>query len=170
MQAFDSEIYKFLKEQSERNGGTLPELTQIAWHAYVGTMFVNIKSLNHWDYEKFWEFFPNFDTDPDCNDPVLAIAVGKHYFDPDPSIPEGECLYETEFEGFFRQIGQDKKKLGGELTPGFTAAWSGKLLGEHDSGEITDEEYERLKAMLPVLDSDPVKEVEAATRKYLDAR
>lgn len=48
-------------------------------------------------------------------------------------------------------------------------AWSGKLLGLRDCNELTDEEYRQLKALLPVLEDDPVKEVETFTRKYLEA-
>lgn len=156
------EIANLLRAKCEENGGKLDELSRIAWDAYLSTGVID-----HVDYDKVRDHFPNFDTDPECNDPVNAIAIGKHYREHDPSIAEGDCLYETEFEGLSRKIGEDKKHLGGELTPGFTVAWAGKLLGLFDCKEITEEEYRQLKAMLPVLENDPVKEVEAVTRKYV---
>jgi hypothetical protein len=156
------EIAGLLREQSVLHSGVLPELYRIAWHAYLTSGVID-----HVDYDQVRDYFPDFTDDPDKNDPVNAIAIGKHYFDPDPTIPEGGFLEETTFQGKQRKINEDKKHLGGELTPGFAVAWSGKLLGLHDCKEITDSEYEQLKAMLPEVEDNPVKEVEAFTRRYI---
>lgn len=162
LEPYINEIAGLLSQACAQNGGKLPELHRIAWHA-----FLSCGVVDHVDYETVRKFFPDFSTDPDCDDPVLAMAMGKHYFDHDPSIPEGECLYETEFEGLSRKIGQDKKHFGGNLPPGYTVAWSGKLLGLHDCKEITDHEYDQLKAMLPDLEDSPIVELERITRKYV---
>ena len=175
--AEDPQVVNMLREivdlfTCKANGAELPELYRIAWDSYLTALAVNSDApFDRDDYVELRDqgFFPSFSTDPECNDPVLAISIGKHYQEHDPSIPEGECLYETEFEGLSRKIGQDTKHLGGQLTPGFTVAWAGKLLGLHDCNEITDQEYEQLKAMLPELEGNPVEEVEALTRKYLEA-
>lgn len=169
MQTLDSdEIYENLKKQSERNRGVLPELAQIAWHAYVGTMFVHLNSLNPGDYEKFWDFFPNFDTDPDCNNPVLAMSIGKHSRR-DPRIPPGGFIHQTKLEELVNDVEDELAHFSGQLPAGYVVALSGRFLGLRDCGEITDEEYKQLKALLPELKDNPVKEVEAFTRKYLEA-
>ena len=162
LEPYIDEIVDLLNAEFDRFGGVMPELHLIGWQAYLMT-----EVIDHVDYEKVRQFLPNLEDDPGALNPVHAIGIGKHYFEHDPSIPEGECLYETEFEGLSRKIGQDKKHFGGALPPGFTVAWSGKLLGLHDCNEITDHEYEQLKAMLPELEGNPVKEVEALTRKYV---
>lgn len=157
--------------RSKASGSNLPELFRIAWDSYLSELAVS-SSGDFFDRDDYVElrdqgFFPSFSTDPDCNDPVLAIAIGKHYQEHDPNIPEGECLYETQFEGLYRKIGQDKKHLGGELTPGFAVDWAARLLAVHDCKEITDDEYEQLKGLLLLIEGNPVKDVEALTRKYV---
>jgi hypothetical protein len=162
-----NEIAKLLKEESDRNGGTLPELYRIAWDAYLMALVADV--FDHNDYIDLRHHFPTFDDDPDANDPVNAITIGKHYKDNYYGIAEGEFVDETEFEGLYRKIRQDAKHFGGQLPPPYTVAWSGKLLGLHDCKEITDSEYEQLKAMLPVLEDNPVKRVEEFTRRYVSS-
>lgn len=162
LEPYIDEIACRLREVCALHDGVLPDLYRIAWHAYLSTGVVD-----HVDFEKVSSFFPNFDTDPNCNDPVLAIAVGKNYQDPDPSIPPGECIYETVFDGLSWKIHEDKKHLGGELPAGFVVAWAGKLLGLRDCKELEEVEYQKLREMLPKLEDNPIEELEAVTRKYL---
>lgn len=83
------------------------------------------------------------------------------------NIPEGG-IEETEFEALSWQIGQDASHLGGQLTIPYAVAWYGTLLALYQCKEITDSEYEQLLAMLPVVEDDPVKEVEAFMSRYTD--
>lgn len=160
------EIARMLKQESERNGGTLSKLDNIAWHAYLSSLPGAV--LDHVDYERVQQYFPNFDDDPDAQDPVLAMAIGKHYKDNYYGVAEGEFVNESEFEGLYRQIKQETKHFGGHLPPPYTVAWSGKLLGLHQCKALIDLEYELLLEMLPILEDNPVKKVEEFTRQYVE--
>lgn len=156
-----NEIGELLKNMAECNGGSLPELYRIGWQSYLGAIAGNSDDLSDLsDYIELRDqgYFLDFDSDPECNDPDLAISIGKHYF-PDPNIPDGECINDSEFEGLSRRIRQDTEHFGGKLTMPFSVAWYGRLLGLHQCNVITDSEYEQLLAMLPVVEENPVKKV-----------
>ncbi len=168
MQKLDvDEIANLLKAEINSNGGTLPELYRIAWDAYLQAMVGNSGDIfDHVDSEKVSEYFANFDNDPEANDPVLAMACGKHYKDNYYGNAEGEFVDESDFQALHREINQETKHFGGKLPPAYTVAWTGQLLGLHHCKVITDSEYEQLLAMLPVLEDNPVKKVEEFTRRY----
>lgn len=159
-----NEISKQLIDESERNNGTLPKLYRIAWDAYLRAVAVNYgDSFDHNDYDELRHHFPEIE-----DDPVSAMACGKHYKDNYYGVAEGEFVDETEFEGLYREIKQETKHFGGQLPPLYIVAWTGKLLGLHQCKVISDSEYERLLAMLPVLEDNPVKRVEEFTRRYAE--
>lgn len=160
-----NEIAKLLKEESDRNGGSLPELYRIAWQAYL-----HEDVIDHNDYIELRDcgYFPAFEDDPEIANPVLAMAIGKHN-KRNPNIPKGGFIHQTKLEELVNDIEDELAHFGGCLPPGYTVALSGRLLGLRDCEEITDTEYEQLLAMLPVLDDNPVKSVEEFTRRYANA-
>ncbi|MBS1954379.1 MAG: hypothetical protein JST89_09335 [Cyanobacteria bacterium SZAS-4] len=164
-----NEIARFLTEESERNGGKLPELDRIAWNAYIRALVMHSGELfSHVEGLELRQQFPLFEDEPSSDDPVDAMFTGKHYRDHDPNIPEGECLDETEFESNSWKIEQDAKHLGGQLNISFTVAWYGKLLGLYHSNEITDSEYRKLLLQLPPLADNPVERLEVFMNRYFD--
>ncbi|MBX9720850.1 MAG: hypothetical protein K2X81_05620 [Candidatus Obscuribacterales bacterium] len=170
MQKVDvSEIATLLAEVKDSSGGSLPELYRIAWDAYLSTLVGD--SGDAFDHNDFIElrdqgYFPSFEDDPDANDPVLAMAIGKHYKENYYGNAEGEFVYESDFQAAHREINQETKHFNGKLPPPYVVAWTGRLLGMHQCKVITDEEYEQLSAMLPVLEDNPIKIVEAFTKRY----
>jgi hypothetical protein len=163
-----NEIAKLLADVSDRNGGNLPTLYRIAWDAYLMALVGNSgDSFDHNDYIELRHHFPTFDDDPDANDPVNAMAIGKHYKDNYYGISEGDFVDESDFQGLYREIKQETKHFGGRLPPPYTVSWSAQLLGLHQCNVISDTEYGELSAMLPVLKDNPAKEVEAFTRRYI---
>ncbi len=153
------ELDRILTAESEHNGGSLPALIRFAWDSYLYGIAHEV--IDHVDYDELRHHFPELE-----DDPVGDMAVGKHYLDHDPNIPEGEFVEETEFESLSWKIEQDAKHLGGKLTTPFAVAWYGKLLGLHQCDVISDAEYEQLLGMLPALEDNPVKRVEEFTRRY----
>lgn len=156
-----TEIANILKLKSEKQGGALVELERIAWQSYL-----NSGVLDHVEFEQVRHHFLSFEDDPNANDPDLAMSIGKHN-KRDPNLPPGGFIHQTKLEELVNDVEDELAHFDGQLPAGYVVALSGRFLGLHDCKEITDEEYEQLKAMLPVLENDPVKEVEAATRKYL---
>ncbi|MBX9725091.1 MAG: hypothetical protein K2X81_27050 [Candidatus Obscuribacterales bacterium] len=160
------QLDRILKKESESFGGKLPELHHIAWRAYfsalVGETLDGEDLLSNRDFdEKLRQYFPELE-----DDPVSAILCGEHYKGNYYGVADGEFVDESEFEGLYRKIKQETKHFGGQLPPPYTVAWTGQLLGLHQCNLITDSEYEQLLGMLPVVEDNPVKRVEAFTRQY----
>lgn len=154
-----------LREKLEQNEGKLPELDGIAWHAYL-----HEGVIDHVDYiEWFRNFFPTLDDDPEANDPVLAIAIGKFNVE-DPSISEGDCVFQTTFEGLSLDIRDVAANFGGMLPPPFSVAYEAKLLALYHSHEITDSEYEQLLAMIPIVENSPVAEIKSIMQKFQNSK
>lgn len=161
LKPYVDEIAALLKDECDRFGGALPELPLIAWHAYLMT-----DVMDHVDYEKVRQYLPNLEEDSNAENPVHAMAIGKHN-KRNPNISPGGFIHQTKLEELVNDIEDELAHFSGQLPAGYVVALSGRFLGLRDCREITEEEYKQLKAMLPVLENDPVKEVEAATRTYV---
>lgn len=161
------DIIDFLTTLRDKSGGTLPELTRIAWDSYLSEIYIHQRSLDLSEFIRVRnEFaFPTNDNDPDANDPVLAIASGKYYVE-DPSIPDGECVSQTTFEALSLDIRDVANHFGGELPPTFAVAYEAKLLAMSVTDEISDSEHEQLTSLLPTIDNSPIKDIKAFMQKY----
>ena len=163
-----NEIIELLRAVRNQNGGTLPELTRIAWDSYLTEVYVHQRSLDLSEFVKVRdEFkFPTSDSDPDANDPVLAIASGKYYV-ADLSIPDGECVFQSTFDGISLDIRDVANHFDGELPPHFAVAYEANLLAMYHTNEISALEHEKLLSLIPVVENSPVEEIELFMQRYL---
>ncbi len=153
-----------LRSKKAEGGGTLPELYGIAWHSYLHDIGYDV--IDHTDYEIVQDFFPSNEDDPDDQNPVLAIAHGKHR-NQKLAESDDDCVLETTFEGLSRQIKEEAQFFAGQLPSPYAVAYEAKLLALYHNNEISDNEYQQLLAMLPVTEDSPVAEVEEFMRECL---
>lgn len=158
-----NELSKLLSDVAEQNGGVLPELYRMAWRGYLLALVGDSgDAFDHNDYDDLRHHFPQME-----DDPVSAMARGKHYKGNYYGVAEGAFVDETEFQGLHREIVQEIRHFGGQLPPSYTVAWTGQLLGAFHCKTISNSEYQQLLAMLPSMENNPIKFVEVAMSKYV---
>lgn len=159
------EISKLLADEAEIHGGILPELYRAAWRAYLMALVGDAgDAFDHNDYIELRHHFPEKE-----DDPVSAMVRGRHYKSNYYGVADGEFVDETEFQGLQREIVQETQHFGGTLPTSYAVAWTGQLLGIYHCKLISDSEYDQLLAMLPAVDNNPVKKVEALMSKYVES-
>ena len=149
-----------------RNHGDLLELST-ALHSYLFTLVGEGDRLAVSDFHDLTEGFPEME-DGTAFD---SMTCGVHYqIDSDEKYkdtPEGffDDYEETPFEEYLRKITSDTKHLGGALPRDWAIVWDATTLAGHQWKLLSDNEYAKLKALIPEIKNNPVDQIRTVTQK-----